>query len=290
MWRYAELVAGKQGQTTERVVCYDNSLVYAFTVTRQGSKDKWGTVQLQNPRAQPNLHPDYLLGLQLSNVNRSIVDVLRMGEVTKSDLLLPAGTRGVRLLAHAVPSAEPGPKQLKYDVAITIDPKHDFLAQEIVVTESAANISWHGWEQRWTIVEYRQFVDERTSRHRWFPVLGILTQGKTKAQPIQIKVGAVRINQSLPLTLFHPQIPDGTTVADNTSDGRGQLAIKGGKYAIAKRIKDLTDEARLASGSPFNGLFILLTIVAIVALVLGFAFVWRKRIRLSHSVSALTKG
>jgi len=210
MWNYTEL-STERGQEKEKTYCCDGSLIYAFYVIRQQTgKDKWSIVELQEPRAQGNLDPERLLGERLSNVSRSIVDVLKLPSLTKSEETLPDGTIGIRLLARAVPRAIAGPKQLKYDVAVTLDPKHDLLPREILITESGDNVTWPGWAHQWKILQYRQSLDERAHRQRWFPVSAVLTQGTTKAPPpIKMTVDEVRINPTLPLTLFRPNIPNG---------------------------------------------------------------------------------
>jgi hypothetical protein len=222
MWHYTEL-SGDQQQVNERTLCCDGNLLYTFSVThQQPGEDKCDSVELQNPRAQGNLDPERLLGEGLSNVSRSVVDVLKLPGVTKSQETLPDGTIGVRLLAHAVPTAVAGPKQMKYDVAVTLDPKHSLLPREILITQSEENVTWPGWAHQWKIVEYRQCVDERTSRQRWFPVSGVLTQGSTGAPTIRMTVDEVRINAALPITLFCPTIPGAANVFDMRADGRGQ--------------------------------------------------------------------
>jgi hypothetical protein len=45
-------------------------------------------------------------------------------------------------------------------------------------------------------------------------------------------------------TLFRPDLPQGATLADLTSDGRGRLAIKGGEFAVNQHMTDLVDKAR----------------------------------------------
>jgi hypothetical protein len=256
MWRYEELTTGQQDQKAERIYCCDDNIVYACTLRHQRGKEKWALVELQDRRAQENHDPDELLGVRLCNISRSLAEVFELG-APKPEKRLADETNRVGLLAKAVPSQTRGSEKLKYDVTVKIDPARDFLPQELTITESADNITWPGWEQRWKILDFRQVLDERTNRQRWFPVLGILSQGKTKAPTIKMQVDKVRINPTLPLTMFRPQIPDGTTVSDVTRDGSGKIVIKGGHIAISNRIKDLTEQApRFARTSrPGDGLF-----------------------------------
>lgn len=279
-WHYAELSTGQQGQKGEHVFCYDGRLVYAFTVTHQEEKVRWGSVQLQDPREPGNLHPDLLLGENISNVGRSLVDILKSGRVTMSDVSLHDGMSGARLLVRAVPAVDTGPKHMKLDVAVTLDPRHDFLPREILVTEPAENITWPGWEQRWTILEYRHVPDGRTNRQRWFPVSGVLTQGSPKAPTIRMRVNTVEINEPMPLTLFRPEIPDGTPVADVTSDRRGKDVIQGSRFVEVKRAQDIA-EAPEPVHRPTLPWLLLANLVVVIVLV--SAFLWRRRLRRSMS-------
>jgi hypothetical protein len=100
----------------------------------------------------------------------------------------------MRVSALGVSRAPPNPKELKYDVAITLDPEHGLLPREILITLPKDDVRWPGWEHRWKILQYRQFLDKRTKRQRWFPVSGILTQGPANTVPtIRMTVQEVRI-------------------------------------------------------------------------------------------------
>ena len=234
-WHYAELSDSLEGRE-EHTSCCDGQLEFTFIVIhQQRAPSVWSGVQLHVPRGvdQLSIDPEYLLGWHLSNVCRSAADVfaVRGVTVTKSQPVCPDGTMGVRLLASDVPGARVEAKGLKYDVAITLDPKHDLLPADILITESKKTITWPGWEQRWKVLEYRRVVDEQTKRERWFPVSGILTQGRTKSPAgkmpptCKITVDKVQINPKLSPTLFRPDVPVGTSINDTTPDGRGQLFI-----------------------------------------------------------------
>lgn len=143
-WHGAELSLDEQ-RLQENTFSYDGHLVYGFVVRRQpDGPDDWSTVQLQDPRDQENLDPEALLGGTLSNVSRSIVDALELAEVTKSEATLPDGTVGIRLLARAVPTAVASSEELKYDVAVTLDPKHGLLPAEILITPVAPSVRERG--------------------------------------------------------------------------------------------------------------------------------------------------
>jgi len=275
IWRYTELSPEQQSPKTDNVVCFDGTFVYTFKLTHQGGHDQWGTVEIQDPRADANLDPTYLLGLQLPRVGRSFVDVLKLPGVTKSEEALPDGTTGIRLLTPAVETASAGPKQMKYDVAVTLDPKHDLLPREILVTESAGNITHPGWEQRWKILDYRQVLDKQTGHLRWFPFSGTLAQGSAKVPAITITVETVRINEPMPLTLFRPEVPEGTTVLDVTADKRGQVVVNGG--ATSKRIDNVTDQGNAARSPGWTWLIL----AGAVAVVVVLGLLWRRHLRRS---------
>jgi hypothetical protein len=270
-WRHTELVSGQQGQKNERVMCFDGTFVYDINLTHQDGKDQWRGVVLREPEAGTNLDPAYLLGLELPTVGCSMMDVLKQGGVIKSEEALPDGTTGIRLLTPGVPAANAGPKSMKYDVAITLDPKHDLLPRQILITESADNITRPGWEQRWKILDYRQVLDKQTGRQRWFPFSGTLTSGSSKEPTIFMTVETVRINEAMPLSLFHPEISAGTTILDHTADKRGQVVVNGGQ---SKRINDVTDQAN--AGRSLSWIWFILA--GIVALVVVIGFLWRRHL------------
>lgn len=272
MWRYEEIISEEQnGLKNENILSYDDRIVYSYTITHQTGKEKWGFVELQDPRLQENHDPDEMLGLKLSNISRSIIDVFKRGRLKKSENKLLDGTMGITMSARDVPRALE--EKLKYDVAITFDPNHDMLPREILITESEGHITWPGWEQRWKILEFRQLLDESTNHQRWFPVSAILTQGRTRGPTIRMKADKIRINPSLPMAFFRPDIPEGTTVSDVTVDGRGKLAIKGSHFVIGNRIKELTDQARSDRKHSRRGWQIFAAIAMVVLSILFF--VWR---------------
>jgi len=223
-WHYAEQSDSRQGRT-ENTSCCDGQIEFTFNVVhRQQAPSVWSGVQLHVPRGADRLsvNPEYLLGAELSNVSRSAADVfaLKGVTVTKSQAMCPDGTVGVRLSAHDVPAARADSGGVNYDVFITLDPKHDLLPAEILITESKKTITWPGWEQRWKVLEFRRIVDEQTKHERWFPVSGILTQGHAKSPAgtvpptVRITIDTVRVNSKLLPALFRPEFPDGTHITD----------------------------------------------------------------------------
>ena len=91
-------------------------------------------MQVHDPRKNELSGPDGLLGVVVQNLLRSIVDVLASAkQVTKSEQSLPDGTTGFRLVARNITSARPE-ATMNYTVAVTLDPAHDFLPCEILVT------------------------------------------------------------------------------------------------------------------------------------------------------------
>ncbi len=217
-WHNAELSNSSEGRE-ENTSCCDGEIEFNFFVVhQQRGPSVWRSVQLHVPQGADHLciTPEYLLGAELSNVGRSAADVLTSKgvTVTKSQAMCPDGTVGVRLLAHDVPGTRVEAKGLRYDVAIILDPKHGLLPADILITESKKTTNWPGWEQHWKVLQYRRVVDEQTKRERWFPVSGILTQGRTKSPNVKMTVNKVQVNSKLSPELFRPTFPDGTHITD----------------------------------------------------------------------------
>jgi len=78
--------------------------------------------------------------------------------------------------------------------------------------------------------------------------------------------GSIAILQA---TLFHPDIPNGVTIHDVTSTGKGAVSVKGGNRATDRRILELTKGATPGGGQ--NVLF-WSTVVLLCAIVLCFAY------------------
>jgi hypothetical protein len=278
MWHYTELSAD-QGKVKENTTCCDGSVVYAFVVTRsQGGEDQWGSVQLQDPRDTVTLAPECLLGKIIRNVDRSVVDVLQWGEVARSEETFPDGTPGIRLAVCSVSSANVRAKGTKYDVAVTLDQAHDLLPRDMLTVQSEVNRDWPEWAQHWTLLEYRQVVDERTKEQRWFPVSGVLEQGQTNSPRISITIDEVRVNAALASSLFQPEVPDGTTLADARSNGSGRVGIKGKETVVDRRIAGL---ARQTQPEPRRLLTVFLWGAVPLLCVLAIWYVWRLRIKSS---------
>lgn len=281
-WHYSELSHDQARMADKQnTYCFDGDIVYAYVIRSQANDEdvEWSSVHLQDPRAQGNLCPDFLLGAKLSNIGRSIPEALEMAEnVAKSGEMASADTITTTLAARGILAARTGPEQMKYDLSIALDPEHDFLPREIRITESDENITWPGWANHWTILEYREVLDERADRKRWFPVSGILKQGGTDAPTIEMLIDDARINSDLPSSLFHPEIPDGVTIADTTAAGHGRMAIKGGKPAIDTRMKELVGRAREAAGQSATSRMWLVVINVVLLAILLLVYVVRKRV------------
>jgi hypothetical protein len=224
-WRLVQLDESA-GAPVEIARCCDGEFVYSFSVTHRDGKQQWNGVQIQDPAEPGGFNPEHLIGRNLSNVGCSIPAILKQAGVSRSEAKLPDGTVAPRLSASSVATARAKSPQ-KYDVALTVDPKHDFLPREILITQAAENVTWPGWAQKWNVDEFQQVLDQNSRRQRWFPASGILTQGSTGAPAVKIVVEKVRTNATLPETLFKPEFPDGLSVMDATADHRGRGALPG---------------------------------------------------------------
>jgi hypothetical protein len=226
-WHHTESVTD-QDASNYITECCDGQLAFSLRINHQtGTWDHWDSVYLRDPHGPlTSIYPDQVLGESLSNVERSLVDALKAPGVSKSIVKLPDGTDGILLLARDVPGVREGREKIKHDVAVTLDPKHDLLPAEILVTQSEKNITWPGWEQRWKILEYRRVADELAHQERWFPVSAVLTQGSTGPM-IKMTIDDVKINSDLPPVLFRPNIPGDVWINDETTDGRSENFIKG---------------------------------------------------------------
>ncbi len=211
MWYYMEPAS----DGSENTSCYDGNFEYTFVVGQPRENYKsWSNVQLHNPRKNEIGDTDGLLGT-IFNLRRSIADIFASAkDVTKSEVTLPDGTPGFRLVAPEVANATPG-SEGKYIVAVTLDPAHDFLPCEVIAT----NPEEPNWSEHWKVREYRQVLDERSGKKRWFPVSGTLESADPHSAKMQVTIRDVRINGKLPSALFRPETPKGVTLLDCTSSG-----------------------------------------------------------------------
>jgi hypothetical protein len=234
-WHYTESETAPEVSefTTE---CCDGQIAFSFCIRhRSGTSDNYwyDTVYLRDAHdPSRSVYPDQMLGASLSNVERSILDVLKAADVSKSLVDSPDGANQARLLVRDVPGLREGREKIKHDVSVTLDAKHDFLPAEIVVTQSEAHKTWPGWEQRWKILEYRRVRDEATHQERWFPVSAVLTQGDT-GPAVKVTIDDVKINSDLQSVLFHPDLPAVVRIYDYTTDGRG------GKFTAGRRFREI---------------------------------------------------
>ena len=184
-WHYAELKNSPEGQT-ENTSCCDGQLEFTFFLVHPPKgPSSWSGFQLHLPRREsPRVCSRMSAGsrfLQSQPFGCGGLHSQRSGrhEIASG---LPDGRTGVRLFARDVPRARVGALELKYDVAVTLDPEHDLLPADIRITESKKTAVSPGWEQRWKVLQYRRILDEKTKGERWFPVSGVLTQGRTGAR------------------------------------------------------------------------------------------------------------
>jgi outer membrane lipoprotein-sorting protein len=239
-WHFTELSTDESSHVNkENTTCFDGDKVYSLRIsTNEDSTKKWNMVGLQDGHAQGNIDPEYLSGAKLSNINRSLADVLSIKTLKR----LPTDDPNALVLNVTGISADRTDSgNTLYDVTVELDATHDFLPRDILVTQSKETITWPGWSHRWKILEYRQVLDEASGKERWFPVRGRLEQG-SRRPPIDLTVQTVRINAKLDPTLFHPEIPDGTTIMDETTSGAGRLTVKGGTRHVASTMDDGDDD------------------------------------------------
>jgi hypothetical protein len=213
MWHYTEPTRDGRDNTS----CFDGEHEFTFAVGHPRENPRnWTSVQSHGPRKNDRFGPDGLLGAVIANLRCSVVDVLGSAkEIAKSDEVLPDGSPGFRLVVREVKVARPGVKE-PFVVAVTVDPAHDFLPREVLVTPSGVA----DWSEDWKVLEYRQVIDERTGGKRWFPVRG------TMSHKLEVRIRDVRVNANLPSTLFHPSPPDGVAVVDVTPAGNAKAAAE----------------------------------------------------------------
>jgi hypothetical protein len=212
MWHFMEPTS----DGNENIDCCDGSYEYTFIVGNpRENRKNWDGGQIHDFRQNERTGPEGLLGM-VFNLRRSIADVFKSAkEVTSSAQILPDGTSGLRLITKDVAKAIPNERGGgRYIVEVTLDPAHDFLPREVLVTSPESP----NWAENWKVVEYRQVLDERTGKKRWFPVAGILEWGPNSIKT-NITIHNVRINSDLPFSLFRPEFPVGVTPNDLTTNG-----------------------------------------------------------------------
>jgi outer membrane lipoprotein-sorting protein len=263
-WHYSERIGDSD---TQQISCFDGDRVYSFNVVGDGTKAaQYSLVGLQDPRTLTTVTPECLYSW-LQNPDTYIADLLRHSQ---AQLLTPSSGHP-RLMLNGVSGRSNS--RVDYDVTLELDPTHEYLPQQILMTESPGTITWPGWEARWTVHEFRRIVDGGTKGMRWFPVVGMLTQGSTGAPRLKLTVDQVRLNAELPVTLFRPDFPDGVVFSDSTSTGHGRLALKGDSRSISEQIAELSEPRR--GLAPMRIILIVVNVVVVLFVLILLA--WRKR-------------
>ena len=233
-WFFANQIDEGAGESR---ILYDGDTVFSYRVLllSEGERLKKDTVQMDAERELPLLTPDAFLGTDLSNLRRSVVNVLRLAGVELSQEKTDDETICYRLVARNVgsndknQSTDQAKAKLRYKVDALLDPTHGFLPRELLITEDVETITWPDWKQHIKVLEYRDVVDERTNKVRWFPFSAVLEQGIPNAPDIKFRVSKLRINPELPKSLFELQIPDGTQWMDTRIHGPGSKIPKKGE-------------------------------------------------------------
>jgi outer membrane lipoprotein-sorting protein len=280
-WHYGEFTTedNRRPGLKEIIKCFDGEFLYTYSVVGDGkSALDYSSVQIHDPKKEGGgMDPDMMLGLKVPILGRSVLDAFRMSRPIVDETALPKRGHRPRLRVNDVPADRPSGDDMKYNLSVVLDPDHDFLPGEILITESQQNVRWRGWENRWDIEEFAQVTDETEHRPRWFPIRGLFQQGATGAPSIRLDVAKVQLNPVLPESLFHPQVPDGVALADVTAGGRGQIVIKGSTLAVDGRLEEIADEAnrQAALGRHRVFLIIVVNVAALSVLAAGLLF-WRR--------------
>ncbi len=216
---------------------YDGDTVFGYRVLLlpAGEQLENTTVQMDAEQEFPLLTPDAFLGTDLSNLRRSVVNVLRLADIELSHEKADGETILYRLVARDVGSngrdqnMDETRAKTRYRVDTLLDPTHGFLPRELLITQDAETTTWPDWKQHVKVLEYRDVVDERTNKVRWFPFTAVLEQGRPAAPDIKFTVSKLQINPELSKSLFELRIPDGTQWMDARIHGPGSKIPKKGE-------------------------------------------------------------
>jgi hypothetical protein len=276
-WHYCELSLDPATQAeSENTYSFDGDLVYAYVLKRPAAGEAvWSSVHLQDSREQENFVPDFLIGAKLSNISRSLVDVLAASKPSIAERSADDQPGTIRLLAEEVAPNRATAGSNKYNIAVVLSPDHSLLPERIHITQSPETAKFAGWAQTWTISEFRRVTDGRTNIERWFPVKGALEQGTTGAPTIELSIENLRINADLPISLFKPDIPDGAVLADTTSDGRGKLVLQGGQRLMEQQSTESVGREKEISPASNSRYWLVAGNVMAAAVAVGLYIIWR---------------
>jgi outer membrane lipoprotein-sorting protein len=278
-WRLAEVsVPHGENASEERVTTFDGARVYSFTRSQdRDGVQRLGTVEVHDSQRPPLLSPEQLLGMNLSNLGRSIPEVCTGNHVTAESAVFDDGRNGFRLVVHSVENGRTAEIIWAYDVEFWLDPEHGMLPADIWVRfspETNVPKSHRNWFSHWRITAYRKVMDEASGDGRWFPCEGILEQAND-IPTFLISLDNIRVNLDFDPSEFSPDIPAGTTVADSTASGRGRVTVVGGPLAISDRVELLTKKAR-SSESPVTRRNWLIVGNLAFAIVFALFLLWKR--------------
>lgn len=205
---------------TEGRVLYDGDTFFEYRLQLLPEGERMhGRVQMEASHEYPTMHPDAFLGSDVSVLRRSVVNVLRLADVELAREKTEDGTNCFRLVARDVgtnepQSTDPARTKPRFTVEVVLDPTHDWLPREVLITDDVTTVTWPGHKKHFKVLDYRRVVDDRTNKARWFPFSVLMEQGISSAPDIKFTVDKLRINSELPNSLFELEIPDGTDVYD----------------------------------------------------------------------------
>ncbi len=264
----------------ENVVCYDGEHAYSYFIIKSPDGSvKYSTTQIHDYQQPTLLSPEYMLGVRISNLNRSITDVCKPGKhagMTVNKI----GNDLYQLKISSIPNGTDNKGNVyTYDVLCDIDTKHDMLPSSILLENSPETKLFRKarqpWYQRWHVTEFKRILDESSKTERWFPVKGILEQGADIEVPLfELSLENIQINANLEENLFNPEIPKGTTIFHMTAKEGGRVSLAGDSTTIDKRINVLADKAQTANTSS-SSYFWLVAVNLVLLPLVAFILWWR---------------
>ncbi|MAX37796.1 MAG: hypothetical protein CME33_14660 [Gimesia sp.] len=283
-WHITEFsVADDKESEVGRTVCFDGERVYSYSVTKSPDGTALtGTVQVHDFQEPPLLSPEYMLGMRLPDLRKSIPAVCQENQVASVTAEAVDQEQLYRLMINSIPNGTTSEgKVYRYDVTCELDPEYGMLPSNIRVEfspETKAFLESHRlWYQRWYNLEFRRIVDEYTGTERWFPVKGILEQGGVKKIPLfELSLENTRINANLEENLFNPRIPAGTTIFNMTAEGGGRVTLAGDTAAVDRKINELADHARATESDSFAYTWIIAVNIVFLALI-AFVLWWVRK-------------
>lgn len=282
-WHNTEFSVDDNGVIKENIVCFDGEQAYAYHVTRSpDGSATYGTVEVQDSQGESLLTVEYLIGMRLPSLRRSLPDVFRSIAPTQITTANEGDLFELRLTG--VPnSVRADGKVYAYDITCDVAPKYGMLPTQIhaeFASDTKSFAQRPSWSQRWRIENFALVEDELSKTVRWFPFRGILEQstGKDATPPpaFELLLTTVRLNPPLDEHFFTPAVPDGTTLVDSTSRGRGRVTLAGRGTSVDRRVTKLAEVAGRAGGGSSLLVWLLLGNAIVFALI-AFIFLRSRR-------------